>query len=550
MLAARPCSHLPAGSRNSKLLAPRGHQIDTQPKTQLWQRRPWVASLLAAVILVAPAALVRFPKLPDYPAHFAAYYLIAGGAKDPLLARTYQILWQPIPNLAGEIIVPALAHVVPLVVAAKLFLGVAIVLWVLGPALIHRALYGHFGLGGLIAGAFTYNINLMWGFLNYDFGIGVAFFVFAAWIATASRRNTLHIVAFAIAAITIYFCHVFAAVVLALMLGGFEISVIVTRHEENWRRTLAVRLGTLVLVFLPVAIASSFRPRGEGESHIEFNLIDTALDRIDAILQRYFDHPAYLLLVILLVSLGVALYLKRASIDRRMKPLLLALLIGAIFAPEWAAGGWGVDLRLPGVLCGLLFASTDFRFRERELAVAEAAVLAIFVLNAAVLTGNWRRFDRQVKEFRTALTRVPLGSRLMTVLDGDDIGMRSDQPYWHLAELAIVDRKAFTPLMFTTHGQHITRVLRPYAKFAAATANEGSPPDITELDDLSNGITDGDEDIKLVFPYLMYFQCHFDEAVVIHLGDKRSAVPSMLHLRLAGTFFSLYDISHTNCPKQ
>ena len=35
---------------------------------------------------------------------------------------------------------------------------------------------------------------------------------------------------------------------------------------------------------------------------------------------------------------------------------------------------------------------------------------------------------------------------------------------------------------------------------------------------------------------------HFDIAVVVHLGGKRTPVPAMLRLRHAGSFFSFYDV--------
>jgi hypothetical protein len=111
-----------------------------------------------------------------------------------------------------------------------------------------------------------------------------------------------------------------------------------------------------------------------------------------------------------------------------------------------------------------------------------------------------------------------------------------------MAELAIIDPGAFTPLMFTTRDQHVIRLRPQVARIAANSAEQGSPPDIDELNDLAAGRIDDDEDIAQVFPYLMKFQCHFDEAVVIHLGGVRSAVPSMLRLRRSGSFFAIYDI--------
>ena len=109
-------------------------------------------------------------------------------------------------------------------------------------------------------------------------------------------------------------------------------------------------------------------------------------------------------------------------------------------------------------------------------------------------------YDRQFAEFREAARALPVGTRLMTVLDGDAIGFRSDQPYWHMAEFAMIDRGAFTPLLFTTRDQHVVRIDPPWQRIAAASAEQGSPPDIDELDDLAAGRIDEDEDIRTSSP--------------------------------------------------
>jgi hypothetical protein len=78
--------------------------------------------------------------------------------------------------------------------------------------------------------------------------------------------------------------------------------------------------------------------------------------------------------------------------------------------------------------------------------------------------------------------------------------------------------------------------------YAAASAQQGSPPDIDELNDLAAGRIEADEDIRDILPYLQFFQCHFDHAVVIHGDGPLSRVPPMLRLRHTGSFFALYDI--------
>ncbi len=208
-----------------------------------------------------------------------------------------------------------------------------------------------------------------------------------------------------------------------------------------------------------------------------------------------------------------------------------------------ALGGWGVHMRLPAVLGALAFASLDWKVSPRTLALGAAASLALLAVGAALLAQDWRRYDTQYVEFRAQDAAIASGAKLLTVLDGDSLGWSADQPYWHMAEFAVIDRGAFTPLLFTTAGQHIVHLRPPLARIAAATAEQGSPPDIDELDDLAAGRTEVDDDYRNIYPYLMHFQCGYDEALVIHGAGPHSRAPAMLHKRLEGSFYTLYDIA-------
>ena len=177
-------------------------------------RWPAILVAVAAVVLIAPIWAVDLPAMPDLPAHLACFFLLAGGIKDPHLAEFYRIDWQFVPNLASEISVPLLSHVIGLVPATKLFLSAAVALWVLGAAAVHRALFGRIGIAPLLAAFFAYNANFFWGFLNYDFTAGLDLLVFAGWIATAKWQRAARLAIFAAIMTVVYFCHLFAEAVL------------------------------------------------------------------------------------------------------------------------------------------------------------------------------------------------------------------------------------------------------------------------------------------------------------------------------------------------
>ncbi|MDB5733715.1 MAG: putative rane protein of unknown function [Alphaproteobacteria bacterium] len=497
-----------------------------------------LALIAAALMLAAPLWSVWAPAMPDYPAHLASFELIKQGTGNAI----YHLDWRFVPNLASEILVPWLARLTGTVVATKLFLTAAIFLWVLGPGAIHRALYGRTGIAPLFGAFFAYNANFIWGFFNYDFAAGLSFALFAAWIATEKRDGPARLAGFALAVTILYFCHIFAAAILLLMIAGFEAAQNL-RFEQRDPAALARRAGRVALLYVPAALAFVFlKPRSNGEATTQFNLADTMLDRFESLTQHAFDNPAYILPILLFAGLALAIAFGKARLHPALWGSLALLLAGAILAPEWALGGWAVHLRLPAVFASLLFAAAEIRMKPLLRSSLAVAALAMIAISALTLTQSWRGYDRQFREFTATLADMPRGVRLLTVLDGDALGEQADQPYWHMAEFAVPMRGAFTPLLFTTKGQHVVQLNPPYDSFAAASAQQGSPPDIDELNFLARGDMAADPDMAEIFPYLDHFQCHFDIAVVVHLGGRRSAVPPMLALRHAGSFFSLYDI--------
>jgi hypothetical protein len=510
-----------------------------------WAPRHWPESRLtgitliaAAVMLATPLWCVWAPAMPDYPAHLASFALIEQDTGNSF----YHLHWAFVPNLASEVLVPWLARLTGLVTATKLFLTTAIFLWVLGPGAVHRALYGRTGIAPLFGSFFAYNANFVWGFFNYYFSTGLSFAIFAAWIATENRTGIVRLAGFTIAVTLLYFCHVFAAASLLLMIAGFEVAQNF-RLENRDVMALARRAGRVALIYIPAGFAFLFlKPHEAGDNAIVFDLADTMLDRFESLVQHSFDDAAYILPIALFAGLALAIYLRKARLHPGMCAALGLLLIGAIFAPEWAFGGWAVHLRLPAVFGAMLFASAQLPMKPGIRNALVALVLVVIGWSALTLAQSWLGYDQQFREFQAALEEVPRGARILTVLDGDAIGDRPDQPYWHMAAFAVPERGVFTPLMFTTKGQHVVQLNPPYEKYAAASAQQGSPPDVDELNFLATGRMDQDEELQEDMPYLNHFQCHFDIAVVVHLGGKRTPIPSMLRLRHAGTFFSFYDI--------
>ncbi len=150
---------------------------------------PQIAVLFAAFILLIsiPIWTHPLPPLSDYVNHLARMHVIATLSKNPLLANFYMINWQVIPNLTMDLIVPRLARVMNVYLAGQIFIVGMFALIISGVLALNRALIGRWSVFPLFAIPLLYNYVFLYGMMNYIFGIGVALWALAGWVAVRER---------------------------------------------------------------------------------------------------------------------------------------------------------------------------------------------------------------------------------------------------------------------------------------------------------------------------------------------------------------------------
>jgi hypothetical protein len=102
----------------------------------------WIPLMGGMMVIAAPLLIADLPQLGDYLNHLARMYVIGRIDTDPVLARIYEVVWGVVPNLAMDLIVPPLSHVIPLDVAGRLFITLALLLPVAGVVALHRSAFG------------------------------------------------------------------------------------------------------------------------------------------------------------------------------------------------------------------------------------------------------------------------------------------------------------------------------------------------------------------------------------------------------------------------
>jgi hypothetical protein len=156
-------------------------------------------------LVSVPLFSTVLPPVFDYPNHLARMYLLTEGGN-----AFYAVRWEPLPNLAQDLIVPPLARLVPLDLASKLFLVMVFGLIAGGVLWLNRVATGAWRFWPLFAFLLLYNQIFLWGFLNYLFGIGVALGGTGLWLALEPRRSWVRVLASSLVGLLCYFSHIAA----------------------------------------------------------------------------------------------------------------------------------------------------------------------------------------------------------------------------------------------------------------------------------------------------------------------------------------------------
>ena len=167
----------------------------------------WFVALLTALVIL-PVFLVDIPAMTDYPNHLARMYLLATiGTPDE--NPYYIVTWKLYPNLAMDLIVPAMARFIDVAAATKAFLVVSQILVVSGAVALEMTIKRRHQFAGFAAVAVLYSMPFALGFLNFEFGTGMALWGIASWFALENRNLSTRLVlslGFSFSAYSLHIC--------------------------------------------------------------------------------------------------------------------------------------------------------------------------------------------------------------------------------------------------------------------------------------------------------------------------------------------------------
>jgi hypothetical protein len=437
------------------------------------------AVLLA--IAIVPIWLVRLPPLVDYPNHLARMHILESENRSPLLNQYYEIHWTVLPNLGMDLVVPILAHVMPLETTGRLFLSLVLCLMASGTVALHVTLHRRWSLWPLLSFLFLYNSVFLWGFLNYLFGVGLALWGFAAWVAWRSGAAARIIPVFTMLATALFFSHIFALGFYGLLVAGFELGQwwtgAVRRPYGHWARALAQFLLPCALLLTSPLFDTNREnvpswTRFEANPHgIEFAKPAAVLEAFKGTLRTEnlaLDRLTGLALMALV--LGGAWTRRLSVLPAMIGPLGLVTLATWLMPANIVTGSY-VEIRLPVALVLLAIASSDFLVRDpRKIAALAMVLCSLFAVRMSAITVHWREANRQYAEFFEAIEHVPPGSRIFSAIVKRGYGyldfrIPTSIPSENLVCWAVISKSALVSIIFSAPNQQPLRLTQPYRRF-------------------------------------------------------------------------------------
>lgn len=433
---------------------------------------PVFAALL--VITALPLFSVDVAPLADYVNHLARMYIIAAIDHDPDLSRLYEIDWAIIPNLVMDLLVPLLTPSFGIYLAGKLFLLATVLLLVSGPIAIHRAVWGRAAAWPLIAFPFVYNGVFLVGLVNYLFGVGLALWGIAAWIALreqpAWRRGVVSL-AFVLAVFT---AHLFALGVYGLGLLAYEAWRLPGRR--HWGRDLAA----LVLPAVPVAPLLLASPT-LGLSRENIWEANGKLEGLYYIIHTYSDLSDLSLAAAVLAGLAWAHRSGRLHLHAAGWVLLTLGTLVFMAMPRMLFGSWMADQRLP---VALAFAIIGFARLELPRGLPRRGfygmVLLLTLVRCVIVGQHWQELDRINAEMRQSTRLLAPGSAVLVAHADHPAGSAAaNEALSHAPCIAVIERSAVVSTAFSVPGKQVLS-LRP-AYRGLVDAADGDPPTVSQL---------------------------------------------------------------------
>lgn len=449
---------------------------------------PAAGLALFVALSLCPVLLVEIPAMVDYPNHLARMSLLmrAGTADaNPF----YEIAWALYPNLAMDLLVPPLGRLLGLEAATRLFLLSSQILLVSGAVAIELVRRRRFLASGVTATMLLYSLPFAFGFVNFEFALGIALWGIALWIALRERPLAARAVHTAFVAV-LFVSHLFA-----LGIYGLTIGIIELRRVRTDRTPLPRAAAMFAILAAPALLGAVLLLAGGGSVGGSQNVWAPGQK-----LAWLFPLNGYWFWFSGACAAPLAFFAYVfaregwISIESEGKWLGIGFLAVYLAMPFRLFDTAFVDLRVVVAAALILPSYVSLRVPARPWAITGAATVgAIAMANLGVVAYVQGSYQSEYRAIVSSFERLERGSRVLVGHTGDGDDPPADlmeYPIYHAPVLAVHYANALVPTLFAYPGKQpiVTR-----ASTRAPSVRDSGPVPIAVLRDIAAGLAEADQ---------------------------------------------------------
>jgi hypothetical protein len=492
-----------------------------------------VFALLAAASFL-PVLLTPIPAMVDYPNHLARMYILSQNGT-PDANPYYEVAWALYPNLAMDLLIPQMARLISVENATRLFLLLSQLLIVGGALVLERVVKGRVHLAGFAALMFLYCLPFTWGFVNFEFGLGVALWGIAVYLSLVERTWPLRFVVNAVVVAALFAAHFFSLGVYGATLGFYELW---RAHDRKLSyRDAALRLAVLAIPAMALFGVMELTAGSIGSEGTTWSFEFKPLWPF-RIMNGYNLTVSAASALALMVSLFFAA--KRGFLKLEPAGVWLAIGFALLYLaiPSTLLGTSFADLRVIPAAALILPAFCSLSLPARRWTMAAlAAVAGITLANLAVVFVVWLSYRADYAAIIESFHKIDRGSRIIVGGSGEG----EDPPFNDLTRypmayaptLAVHYANAFVPNLFTAVGKQPVQPRAPVQRLAIPY---GGPMPIRALAEIAMGQAPSD-----IPPFIRDWTRDYEYLYV--LGPRvTNPLPNLLEELDSSARFVLYKI--------
>lgn len=501
-----------------------------------WGNSPLTVALFALLFVVAllPVLTMPIPAMVDYPNHLARMHILVRDGT-PAAHPFYRVTWALYPNLAMDLVVPLIARVTSVELATRSFLLASQILTITGAIAVELAVKRRFQVSGFLALLVLHSVPFAWGFVNFQFALGIALWGIACWIVLQDRAWPLRL-----ALHTLFVALLFGAHLFALGLYGFTLGIHELWRARNRNPGLPTTMARFLALALPAFVAFVIMHMSGGavgqegtawNGRLKLLMFFATLNGYDL----WFSTGGTVILGGLVVSAAM-----RDAVRPVQSGYWLAASLAALFValPTRLFDTAFVDLRVTVaallIVPGFIVVSPPSRAWGRLAAVAVLGVTLVNLASALTVAAIYRG---EYAALVTSFGQVKPNSRVLVGHsgNGEDPPFKdlSDYPIYNAATLAVAYADAFVPTLFTSIGKQPVTVIGAYRHLAVPY---GGPTAVAVLRGIAEGRPNDDAP-----DYTRAWTEDFDYLYVVG-PSAPNPMPGLLVPLAASGRFALYRI--------